>query len=213
MKLFANPGWGSALIEAQLTWYGLKFEIEDVGDLFRSAAAREKVKAANAIHQVPTLMLDDGAVMTESAAITLNLADLTKSAELVPSAAEPERARFLRWLVFLVANVYPTFTYADDPSRFVEVEAAQKPFRDAVRSYRKRLWSMVESEAVAPWFLGDRFSAIDIYVAVMTHWRPRRVWFERKAPKLAAIARRADELEKLGPVWGRNFPSPAAAGG
>jgi hypothetical protein len=31
----------------------------------------------------------------------------------------PERAKFLRWLVFIVANIYPTFTYADDPSRFV----------------------------------------------------------------------------------------------
>ena len=206
MKLFANPGWGSALIEAQFAWYGLAHEIEDVGDLFQSADARESMKRYNAIHQVPTLILDDGSLMTESAAITLYLADLTKSAELVPSAAEPERAQFLRWLVFLVANVYPTFTYADEPSRFVEVEAAQKPFRDAVRGYRKRLWLTVENEAGAPWFLGERFSAIDIYLGVMTHWRPRRAWFEKDAPKLAAIARRADAMDRLKPVWRRNFP-------
>src|SRR5262249_59296029 len=39
-KLFGQPGWGSVLVEAQLAWYGLPYEIEDVGDLFASAAAR-----------------------------------------------------------------------------------------------------------------------------------------------------------------------------
>ncbi len=34
-KLFGEPGWGSALIEAQLEWYQLPFEFESVGDLFR----------------------------------------------------------------------------------------------------------------------------------------------------------------------------------
>jgi GST-like protein len=33
-RLFARPGWGSALVEAQLAWYGLPYEIENLDDLF-----------------------------------------------------------------------------------------------------------------------------------------------------------------------------------
>ncbi len=108
-KLFARAGWGSALVEAQLAWYGLPFTIEEVGDLFQSAEARERLAAVNPVAQVPTLVLPDGRIMTESAAITLYLADVAGKADLVPAASETTRPSFLRWLVFLVANVYPTF--------------------------------------------------------------------------------------------------------
>ncbi|MCR6700769.1 MAG: glutathione S-transferase N-terminal domain-containing protein [Dokdonella sp.] len=126
MTLHGRPGWGSALIEAQLLRYGLPFRFEEVGDLFASAEARAALAAVNPLAQVPTLVLDDGRVMSESAAITLYLADLTGRDDLVPGPQSPERAAFLRWLVFLVANLYPTFTYADDPQRFVADAAAPR---------------------------------------------------------------------------------------
>jgi GST-like protein len=173
--------------------------------LFASQAARERLAKINPIAQLPTLVIPDGTVMTESAAITLYLADLTKGA-LVPSLMSGGRARFLRWLVFLVANIYPTFTFADDPSRFVTGEAAQAAFKQTVDDYAIRLWGIVETEASRPWFLGDRFSAIDIYIAVMTHWRPRRAWFAENSPRLSAIARAADAEPKLKSVLERNFP-------
>ena len=44
MRLFGEPGWGSAIVETQLVWYGLEHDFERVGDLFKSeerpAAAR-----------------------------------------------------------------------------------------------------------------------------------------------------------------------------
>jgi len=205
--LHARGGWGSALVEAQFAWYGMPFEIVEVEDLFKSAAARESLARINPVHQVPTLVLPDGMVMTESAAITLHLADVAGSSELVPEAKAAERAGFLRWLVFLVANVYPTFTYADDPSRFVEAPAAQQPFKEALNEYRERLWKAVAAEAGAPWFLGARFSALDIYVGVMTRWTPRRQWFAAHCARLAAIAQRVDAEPRLAAVWRRNFPA------
>ncbi|MFZ5778667.1 MAG: glutathione S-transferase family protein [Pseudomonadota bacterium] len=206
-KLWGRAGWGSAIVEAQLVWYGLPFTFEPVDDLFKSPDARARLEKVNALAQVPTLVMPDGTVMSESAAITLLLADITGNDSLVPAPGAPERARFLRWLVFIVANIYPTFTYADDPSRFVSVSTARDPFRAATDAYAQRLWRQIEREAGNPWFLGDRFSALDIYVDVMTRWRPKRGWFETETPRLFAIARRADQMPKLTDVWKRNYPA------
>ena len=133
--------------------------------------------------------------------------DATGRGDLVPAAGETVRPAFLRWLVFLVANLYPTFTYADDPARFVPGEAAQQGFRANVDAYAQRLWRQVDEAAGEPRFLGERFSTLDIYVAVMTRWRPRRAWFAEKCPRLHAIALRADAEPRLASVWQRNWPN------
>ena len=206
VRLFGHPGWGSAIVEAQMAWLGIDFVFEDVGNLFESREARESLARINPVAQVPTLVLADGRVMTESAAITLYLADLTGRDDLVPPPQSPERPDFLRWLVFLVANVYPVFTYADEPARFVPDETARDGFRGAVDAHARRLYGMMEAAAGEPWFLGERFTALDLYVAVMTRWRPRRAWFAENAPRLHAIAARADAVPQLRAVWARNYP-------
>jgi len=205
--LWGREGWGSTIVEAQLVWYGLPYAFEPVGDLLRQPDARTKLEKVNPLAQVPTLVMPDGSIMSESAAITLLLADITAADSLVPPPNAPERGKFLRWLVFIVANIYPTFTYADDPSRFVSVNAARDPFRAATDAYAQRLWRQIEREAAGPWFLGERFSALDIYIGIMTRWRPKRGWFETETPRLFAIARRADQVPELGAVWKRNFPT------
>ena len=211
-RLYGRAGWGSAIVEAQLVSYGLPFAFEPVGDLFKDLDARGKLEKVNPLAQVPTLVMPlvngkEGTVMSESAAITLLLADVVGQDTLVPSAGSDERAAFLRWLIFIVANIYPTFTYADDPARFVSVNSARDPFRAATDAYAQRLWHQVDGAAGSPWFLGARFSALDIYLSVMTRWRPKRGWFEIETPHLFSIARRADQRPELTAVWDRNWPS------
>lgn len=203
--LYARPGWGSAIVELQLAHYGIPHETVDLDDLFASEAARARLAPLNPITQVPTLVLPDGEVMTESAAITLHLADLPHGRQtLVPPPGDPTRPAFLRWLVFMVANIYPTFTYADVPARFVEHEAAQAGFKEKVDAYAKRLWQQVEAAAGTPWFTGPSLTAIDFYIAVMTQWRPNRVWFAPNTPRLFAIARAVEAIPDLAATWHRN---------
>lgn len=204
--LYGQPGWGSAIVEAQLAWYGLPFRYEPIGDLFASAESRDRLRPLNPLTQVPTLLLPDGQVMTESAAITLLLADLTGRDDLVPGPGAAERPAFLRWLVFLVANIYPCFTYADVPERFVKAPGAGEGFKQEVNEYQKRLWSMVEPNAGSPHFLGARFSALDIYLVVMGRWRPGAKWFAEHAPKLAAATQRASAMPQFAEMIKRNFP-------
>jgi len=205
ITVYGRRGWGSAIVEAQLEWLGLDYTYKAVGDLLRSAEARRTLAPVNPLAQVPALVLPNGQTLTESAAITLYLADMTGRDDLVPPPGSAKRPDFLRWLIFLVANVYPTYTYADEPDRFVSDAAARGGFRANVDAYAQRLYAILDATARTPWFLGDRFSALDIYVAVMTRWRPGRQWFAENTPQLHAIATRADAIPQLQAVWSRNF--------
>lgn len=205
--LYGQPGWGSVLVETQLAWYGLPYRLEEVGNIIESAAARERLLKVNPVGQLPTLVLPDGAIMTESAAITLYLADVTGSEALVPGPKDRSRAAFLRWLVFLVSNVYSTFTFADNAAHFVADEAARPGFVKRIEQRREHLWSIVEANVAAPWFLGERFSALDIYLGAMFNWTPGRNWFTANAPRIAAIARATGERSELAGIYARNFPA------
>lgn len=182
-RVLASAGYGSAIIEAALAVAGVPYVREAI-DMDGDRAA---LRARNPLGQLPTVVLPDGTVMTESAAIVLRLAELVPAAELAPPPAAPERAAFLRWLVYFAATIYPTYTY--------EVSSEQ----------RAALWRPLEAAAGSPWFLGERFSALDLYVAVMTRWRPGPAWFAGHAPRLAAIAEACARRPELAAVWAANF--------
>jgi GST-like protein len=204
--LYGKAGWGSVIIEAQLELAKLPYRIEEV-DPLESAADRDRLVTFNPLAQLPTLILPDGQVMTESAAITLHIGDRAPQAGLVPPPGDKTRDAFLRWLVFIVANVYPMFTVGDDTSRFVSDPIAQKELRVSTENYKARSWQIVESNIVPkPWFLGTRFSALDIFAATITRWRPRREWYKENCPKLYGVALAADGEPRLAKVWKRNFP-------
>jgi GST-like protein len=202
--LYGAKGWGSTIAEAVLDVAGLPYRVEDVM-VVEAGPGRDRLLALNPLGQVPTLVMPDGSIMTESAAIVLHVNDLAPAAGLVPPPGDPLRPAFLRWLVFLVAQVYPTFTYFDFPERWVGGEAAQADLKERLGEYRKRLWRQVEGAAASPWFLGERFSALDVYVCAMTHWQPRRAWFAAECPKLTQIATKADAEPRLARVLKRNF--------
>ena len=204
--LLAHPGTGSAIVEAALELAGLPYAVEVV-DPWTAGVSRDRLRALNPLLQVPTLLLPDGSVMTESAAMVLHVADRAPAAGLAPAADDAARPAFLRWLIFLVGSLYPTFTFGDDPSRWVDDAGARDQLRRATDAYRQAMWQQLE-EALhpAPWCLGTTFSALDLYVGVMTHWRPRRASFAENCPRLYALARAVDGKARLRPVWARNFP-------
>ena len=184
-KLFAWKGSGSAIIENLLVRSDLPYEIEYLTD---EGAVHEKYKAINPLGQFPALQLPSGEIMTESLAIGIYLNKVAKL-DLVPE----NDPKFLRWSVYLVSSLYPTFTYGDYPERYVNGETAGKELRDSTDRYREKLWKIMESAAGSPWFMGDKMSLIDIYLAVMSRWRPRREWFEANTPKLIAAAKRFED--------------------
>jgi GST-like protein len=186
-RLFGAKGGGSMIVEAAIVRAQLPVEYvdlqwDDIGWDSRTLAT------LNPLGQVPTLELPDGTVMTESAAMILHFAERAPAARLVPPTTHPTHVAFLRWLVFLVAAVYPTFTYGDDPKRWLDGdEELGKRLRASTDEHREKLWRYVEGQIGGPWFLGDTWSALDLYVWQMSLWRPGREWFKGECPKLHTI--------------------------
>ncbi len=208
-RLIASKWTGSMIVEAAFALTGVPCEIDMIpygsGGSDGGGPDHQRLLQLNPLGQVPTLILPDGRVMTESAAMILHLADLAPGAGLAPAAADPVRPFFLRWLVFLVAALYPTFTYGDDPARWASDEAAGRHLRAATDAHRQKLWRYFAAQApCAPWVLGETFSALDLYVAVMTAWRPGANWFAEHCPALLDISKRVAALEPLRPVWANN---------
>jgi GST-like protein len=46
---------------------------------------------------------------------------------------------------------------------------------------------------------------LDLYLLVMSYWRPGRQWYRESCPKLLAITRAAKALPKVGDVIRRNM--------
>jgi GST-like protein len=203
--LYGGLKGGSAIVEAMLTRAGLPFEVTDFewDDIYGSS---EAVLAINPVGQVPALKLPDGRMMTESAAMALHLSDIAPQARLAPPPGDPLRVEFLHWLIVLVGAIYPMFTFGDKPERWTGEGAGAAALLASTEARKKELWAIVERDApLGTWFLGERQSALDLYVAVMTHWRPRRAYFLAALPKLAAIIQRVDALDDVQPVWRRHF--------
>jgi GST-like protein len=202
--LLGCKGCGNAIVESAFALAGVPLEYEEV-DYSKDSPTRARLLEVNPLAQVPALVLPDGRVLTESLAMIHYLDDLEPGANLIPPRGDATRAAFYRWSVFLVAAIYPTFTYGDEPAKWVASEEGAKQLRESTDRHRQTLWGQVEAAAGAPWFLGERFSALDLYLASMTRWRPGVLWFAKHTPKLVAIAKRAAALDAVAPVMQRNF--------
>ena len=199
--LYGAPGWGSAISELMFCLCREPYHWVDVSGFDQPGATRDRLLALNPLGQVPTLQKADGTVLTESAAIALMLAD--RNPTLIPPVGTPQRERFYHWLIWLVANIYPTLTYGDYPQRWT-VSGAEE-LKQSTDAYRERAFLWLESQTGnSTWLLGDEITLLDAYLPVMVRWQPREAWFQANTPRLWAIAQRVKGLEALKTVVARN---------
>ena len=112
--------------------------------------------------------------MTETAAIALMVLD--RCPDLAPPVGQAERQQFQRLLIWFVANVYPTFTYADYPERWVP--DARNSCRKTASNTGNLFICETESQLKAALFaLGERLTLLDVYIALARTWGPCHAWF------------------------------------
>jgi GST-like protein len=193
-------------IEAMLTLLEIPYELIEAVT-WENEAARKLVETVNPLRQVPALVLPNGEVVTESAAILVYLADFHPQARLAPAPGDPRRAQYLRWMVYVSAAIYAFVWIIDDPSRIGAGKEQALPMIDRIHDRRADCWRMMD-EQIAPgrYILGDELSVLDLYVAVVSRFAPGRARFYRSAPKMGEIVRRVDADPRLAEFWMKRFP-------
>ncbi|CAI9396580.1 TPA: glutathione S-transferase family protein [Citrobacter amalonaticus] len=185
IKVYGAPGWGSAIGELMLTLADIPYRFIDISGFDSEGPQRDLLKKINPLCQVPTLTLENGEVMTETAAIALMVLD--RRPDLAPPVGSTERQQFQRLLIWLVANIYPTYTYADYPERWVPDAPAQ--LKKNCIEYRKSLYLWLNDQLSAePYAFGEQLTLLDCYLCVMRTWGPGHDWFQDNTPNISAIA-------------------------
>ena len=204
MELHGCKGCGSTAIEALL-------EIAEVPCTYRifewdDRDAWDRLRTINPQALVPALVLDDGTLITESAAMALWIADEHPGSGLLPTTPR-ERALAYRWIVAFSTSIYTPIIVGDFPSRWVDGDAAQDSLKAKALQRLRDAWLVFESGIEpAPYLLGDRLSALDVYVAMISRWRPGRDWLRANCPKSMASVAVTEAHPVVASVWARNFP-------
>ena len=193
--VYGQKGTGSVPVEATLLLLGEPYEVIERGP-------SEDRPAGNPMQQGPVLAVPNGELMTESAAILIHLADSHPAARMSPALDDPRRPAFLRWMVYVSAQIYALVWARDDPGRLAADEAHKAVILERTAERMAYCWRMMDAQ-VSPSrdILGEDLSVLDLYVTVVSCWGPRRARFYREAPKLAEVVRRVDQDARLLEFW------------
>lgn len=203
-KLHGRPGTGSVAVEAVLELAGAAYVVEPVA---RGAdgSAPAGLRALNPMGQVPVLVLPDGTVMTESCAMMLHLADAFPMTGLAPRIDEPERPVYLRWMVFLAANIYASDLRVYYPQRYTTDLGGAAAVKTAALERMAFEWQVfADALGAGPYVLGERLSAIDLYAAMLATWNLDVPGFFAKHPNVKVMHDRVTSVPAIGKVWVRN---------
>lgn len=202
--LYGDAGSGSGPVEMALAEIGVEVELREV-PLAANAQLDAEYRKLNPMGRIPTLILPDGTVVTESAAILVTLADRHPEAGLLPEGADSARAVALRWMALVAGEFYPHVTRYDYPERFSPDPAHAPAIAARAQEMGREVWRLIEREcAPAPFVLGGRFSVADIYLAALSRWNKGAEWMPAECPRVEALARAVSLRPRIAPVWARH---------
>lgn len=123
--------------------------------------------AINPMGKVPAITRG-GVVVTECAAICSWLADVFPEAGLAPALDDPARGPYLRWMFFGAGPLEAAVT-ARSLGLLAPADKAGMAGYGSFEQVVDALEDVVASSG-GPWLLGDRFSALDVYLGSQIGW-------------------------------------------
>lgn len=151
--LYHHPYSRAANVVWMLEEVGVAYELRPV-DIMKGAHKAPDLLALNPMGKLP-ILTDGDAVVTESAAIALYLADRYAYGRLAPRVDDAARATYLRWTLFAPSVIEPGtmarqagWTYKESQAGWGSYDAMLKAIESAIgdRAY----------------LLGDEFSMADV---------------------------------------------------
>ena len=162
ITLFHAPHTRSSGVLALLEALGAPYKLHLI-DRGKNEHLAATFLAVNPMGKVPAI-LDGDAVVTETVAIFIHLADRFPEAGLAPPIGDANRGPYLRWLVFYAACFEPAVV---DRALGREPGArAMSPYGD----YDTVIQTLSTALAAGPYLVGGRFSAADILWNTALGW-------------------------------------------
>lgn len=206
--LFGSQGSGSAAAEAALTLAGIDFRSVEAAS-WEPGPGLTELKRVNPLAQIPTLVLPDGSVMTESAAILLHLGLAHPASDLLP--ADPSRrAQVARGLVYITANCYAAIGIIDYPERWCADadDAMKKRIRAGTAARLHYLWDVfADTFPAQPFLTGERLGALDLLAAVVSKWSGARKHLAASRPAFSTLLARIESDSRVAPIFARHWPA------
>jgi glutathione S-transferase/GST-like protein len=200
-KLYWAQGSGAMAPQALFEEIGAEYE-KIVIDFEKEEHKSEEFLSVNPLGQIPALILPDGTLMTETAAMLVHIVDRHPEAKLAPPAGSVESARFLRWLFFLASNVYPAVLrfysaerYSTDPGAAEGIKAA------AEKDLDEQFKILEDALEPGPYLLGEAFSAVDIMLWMLIQWHPDPARLFEEAPRVKQVAELVQARPAIARTW------------
>ena len=168
-KLFYASGSAAEGVRVMLEELGVPYE------LIKSTIDRSKQRPPEQLKinpngWVPVLMYEDTGIY-ECAAITIFLCDRHSDAHLAPKFNDPTRGLYLQTLVYLSTSVQTAFQTYYYPDRFVDTSANEVSAKKRGINRLLETWKVIDDQiGDNDWVLGRCFSAVDIYLFMLTTW-------------------------------------------
>ena len=168
-KLYWHPWSSSYAPMAVLEELGTEFDLYEV-DYDGGETQTPEYRRLQPLGLIPALKLGDGTSMFESAAIIIYLCDLHRAKELAPAVDDTDRPHFLQWMLFLADTLYPSYNRFYHPERYTSAENGINDVKEQASRVMMKQWQIIEDalQNNGPWLLGNRFSACDIYLQMIT---------------------------------------------
>ena len=174
-KLYGRQGAGSLAPQMLLEEIGAAYELIWISKAPSDVEALRRISPAG---KVPVLVLPEGTVVSESAAILIHLSNSHPEAALAPMIGSPAHARFLQWMVSLSANVYEAVLRFYYSERYSTAGSAAAP---QIKAQALKDWTAqleLVHVVLSPYLLGAAMSVADIYLHMLVGWYPE----EESAP-------------------------------
>ena len=205
--LYGTQGSGSAAVEAALAIAGVEARLVDAAS-WQESPGLDELKRINPLAQIPTLVLDDGSVLSESAAILIHLGLVHPESGLLTTDPR-ERAQQIRGLVYIAANCYAGIGILDYPDRWYPDpdDAVKKAMQTRGRARLHELWQTFADQFPArPWLSGERIGALDVLAATVSKWSGARQALAVSRPQFSALLARIEAEPRVAAVWARHWP-------
>ena len=191
MKLYYAPGACSMAPHIVAREAGLAVDLEKVDIPNKKTADGGDYWKVNPKGYVPTLVLDDGQVITEVGVICQYLADQKPDSGLLPKMGTMARYHHMEALNFAATEVHKQIGAMFNPKMTPEMKVVQ------LATIERRLNPLEQMLTGKSYVMGDAFSVADAYLFTVLNWtNPLKIDLS-KWPNIQAFMARVGARPKV----------------